>query len=290
MEIGKRLFEFTNCELVGDFVNGSPEWHAARKGSLGGSQIGAILGLNPWESPYTAWLKVTGQIPSEIKTSMAMRLGTKFETPILEIFAEDNPGVVFTTGTYRSLSHPWQHANPDAIHLAPDGRLSVVEVKYSGDYWSEPPRHYVAQINWYMYVLGLDRAVIVALAGSAYKEFWFERNDFEIEAMLERVNEFWDCVTSLKRPEFDGSESTYQSVREMNRGIDDEIVELGFGGVKLLEAKARFDEAQSEFRLAQSVILDGMGSAKYGEIEGVRVLSRQLSSSGVPFIKFVKGK
>jgi hypothetical protein len=58
----------------------------------------------------------------------------------------------------------------------------------------------------------------------------------------------------------------------------------------LLEAKEAFDKAQSEFRLAQSVVLDGMGDAKYGVIEGVRVVARQQSSAGTPYLKFLKGK
>lgn len=284
-----KVFDFDTAELVGDFVNGSAAWHEARRGSLGGSQVGAVLGLNPWESPYTAWLKVTGQIESKITPSMSMRLGTKLEAPILEIFSEEHSGKVYTTGTYRHKIDTWKHANPDAIYDAGDG-LTVVEIKYSSDYWVEPPRHYVAQVNWYMHILGLQRAVIVALAGSLYKEFWIDYDPFAIEAMLERVNEFWACVTDLKRPEFDGSESTYQSVREMNRELIDEDCELGFGGVKLLEAKEAFDLAQSEFRLAQSTVLDGMGSAKYGVVEGVRVVTRQMSSAGVPFLRFAKGK
>ena len=283
-----KIFDF--AEVVGDFIPGSAEWHEARKGSLGGSQIGAVLGLNPWESPYTAWLKVTGQIESKITPSMSMRLGTKLEAPILEIFEEEHDGKVYTTGTYRHKVDTWKHANPDAIYEAPDGSLTVVEVKYSSDYWSEPPRHYVAQVNWYMHILGLKRAVIVALAGSSYKEFWIDYDEFAIESMLDRVNEFWSCVTHMVKPEFDGSESTYQSVRQMNRDVVDAECELGFGGVQLLEARKRFLDAQQELWLAQSKILDGMGDAKYGVIEGVCVLSRQVASSGLPFIKFLKGK
>jgi putative phage-type endonuclease len=290
MLVQHKVFEFPNCELVGDFVSGSPEWHEARRGSLGGSQVGAVLGVNQWESAYTCWLKVTGQISSDIKTSMSMRLGSKFEAPILEIFAEENGGQVYTTGTYRSTKATWQHANPDAIWVTDSGEQVLVEVKYSADFWSEPPRSYVAQVNWYMHILGLRRAVIVALCGSAYKEFWFDRNDFEIDVMLDRVNEFWSCVTEMRRPEFDGSESTYQSVREMNRDITTSVCDLNFGGVKLLEAKEAFDKAQAEFRLAQSVVLDGMGDAKYGVIEGVRVVARQQSSAGTPYLKFLKGK
>ena len=36
-------------------------FHAERLTGLGGSDIGAILGLNPWRTPYQVFLEKTGQ-------------------------------------------------------------------------------------------------------------------------------------------------------------------------------------------------------------------------------------
>jgi hypothetical protein len=83
--------EFNKAKLLGVFENGSPEWHEARLSGIGGSEIGTIMGLNPWESAFTLWHKRAGLIETEQLTSMAVRLGNKLETPVLEIFAEEHP-------------------------------------------------------------------------------------------------------------------------------------------------------------------------------------------------------
>ena len=68
--------ELQDAVLLGDFVNGSPEWHELRNqpGSIGGSEIAACSGLSQWESPITKWAKKTGQIPDEVEPNMSMKL------------------------------------------------------------------------------------------------------------------------------------------------------------------------------------------------------------------------
>ena len=41
------------------------EWLEERKKSLGGSDMGAVLGLNRYRSPYTVWAEKTGRIGEE---------------------------------------------------------------------------------------------------------------------------------------------------------------------------------------------------------------------------------
>jgi len=83
----------TSATLIGYLENGSEAWHSARNepGAIGGSEIGAIMGWNQWESAITKWAKKTGKIDDRLEPSHRMRFGTKFEEPILEIFQEDHP-------------------------------------------------------------------------------------------------------------------------------------------------------------------------------------------------------
>jgi len=59
--------EIQDAVLLGDFENGSDEWHELRneQGAIGGSDIGAIAGLSQWESPYTKWAKKTKLSPDD---------------------------------------------------------------------------------------------------------------------------------------------------------------------------------------------------------------------------------
>jgi len=66
------------ARLLGVYPPGSPEWHAERSLGIGGSEVGTILGLNPWESAYALWAKKLNLIPSEIKENWAIRFGKAF--------------------------------------------------------------------------------------------------------------------------------------------------------------------------------------------------------------------
>ncbi len=280
-------FEMPGAVELGVFENGSAEWHEARKGAVGGSQVGAIIGVNPWESAVTAFYKFTGQIESEVTPSMSMRLGTKLEDDILEIFAEEHPELtVLQAGSYASKKESRFHANPDGIFVELDGTVGVVEIKFSRDYWSEVPRHYRAQVIWYMHVLGLKKAKIVALAGSTYQEFELDYDPFEASVIEAQVYEFLDCVDRLEQPMWDGSESTLNTMRDLNKGLDDVVEDLGDLGMHYCLAYERLQDVTEEYRELQSRVLDALGSAKYGEVEGERVVAKQQSRSGSPFLVY----
>ena len=179
--------ELQDAVLLGDFENGSEEWHELRNeaGAVGGSDIGAIAGLSQWESPYTKWAKKTKQIPDGFEPNMSMRLGTKLEAPILEIFAEEHPELeIYTTGTWANKDEPWMRANPDGLYADKTGEFGIVEVKFSRDYWTQVPQSYRAQVLWYMRVFGIRQAKLVALAGSSYQEFDIEWDQFEADALF----------------------------------------------------------------------------------------------------------
>ena len=39
------------------------EWLAIRNGYIGGSDAGAIVGMNPYSSPFSVWAEKTGNVP-----------------------------------------------------------------------------------------------------------------------------------------------------------------------------------------------------------------------------------
>jgi len=59
------------------------------------------------QEAITKWAKKTKQIPDEITPNMSMRLGTKLEAPILDIFTEEHPELtVYETGTWANKENP----------------------------------------------------------------------------------------------------------------------------------------------------------------------------------------
>jgi len=281
--------DFNGAKLLGVFESGTSEWHEARADGIGGSEIGTLLGLNPWDSAYSLWAKRSDLIPTEEITSMAAKIGTKLETPILELFAEAHPELdVYTTGTYQHPLIPYLHANPDALaYDKARDKWIIIEVKTSRNYWYEVPPAYIAQVQHYMDVMSLDESIIVALVGMDYQEHSVPRDDFEIESARTQAGIFWNCLQNGTQPRWDGSEATYEAVRKEHPDIIDEEVEVD-GAHNLLLAQAKFEEAQAEFLTAKAAVLKAMGKSKHAfvEFEGekFRVASRQAKGQGLPFL------
>lgn len=285
-----------SADLVGSFEHGSPEWHAARATGIGGSEVGTICGFNKWESPYTLWAKKTGRIASAIPQSEAMEWGNRLEPVIVEKFADEHPelDVVINAGTWSHPARPWQIANPDALFRHRDEDWwGVVEVKTAQfeDDWAEGvPRYYETQVQWYLQTLGLANAYVVALFhGNRYREFWVESSVIAQDYALEQVERFRSYLDSADGPDYDGSLSTYNSVRASHPDIVDDEVELGYLGAQYFSADARLRDAQDEVNLLKSNILGAMGNAKRGLVEGVWTFSRSARGSGDPFLTVKRG-
>jgi putative phage-type endonuclease len=278
------------AKLVGDAVSGSAEWHEMRSRGIGGSDIGTIMGLNPWESAFSLWAKRTGQIPNPPVDNWSIRFGKAFEEPILRLWWEQNPEWdVYLAGTYQHPKVPYLLANPDALAHNPEtGEWIVVEVKTARSHWSDVPPSYRAQVIHYMDVFGLDRAVIVAVAGWAWEEREIVRDDFEVEAQRASAARFWDHLQEVVKPEWDGSKATYEAERNLHPSIAEEEVAVGQLGVDLIAAQSRFDDAESKLLEVKSRVLDKMGSARHATTivngQPVRVASRQARGNGVPWL------
>lgn len=281
--------QFQDATLVGNFKSGADDWHAARATGIGGSEIGTIMGLNPWESAYTLFAKRTDRIPTLPLTSMAVQLGNILEKPILKLWAERNPDwTVYTTGTYRSNANPFMLANPDALaHNEATGEWIVIEVKTSRNYWYEVPPAYVAQVQHYLDVFNLKNAVLVGLIGMDWQEHAIARDDFQIENQRMFAEMFWVQLQADTAPAWDGSQSTYESVRAEHPAIVDEEVEID-GGHYLVAAQEKFDEAQAELLEAKSRVMSAMGNAKHAYVtydgQKFRIASRQARGLSAPYL------
>lgn len=281
--------EFNKAKLLGVFDSGSTEWHTARAEGIGGSEIGTILGLNPWESAFTLFHKRIGAIPTEPLTSMAVQIGNKLEAPVMELFADQHPDFeVYTTGTYRHPKHDFLHANPDGLAKTSSGEWIIVEVKTSRNYWDEVPPAYVAQVQHYLNVMGLKTAVIVALVGMDYQEHWIDRDDFIIANQELYAKNFWESLQSNRAPDWDGSKSTYEAVRQLHPEIEEDLEVEVDGGHNLVLAQLAYDKAEAELLKAKSAVLSAMGKAKHAYIEHdgqtYRIASRQARGISKPYL------
>jgi putative phage-type endonuclease len=283
--------ELPSAKLIGEFENGSEAWHELRSQGVGGSQVGAILGLNPWESAFSLWARAVGAIEAK-ESNLAMRLGNMFEPVIKEAWLSENPDMmIMDTGTWQSTKPGWEwcHANPDGIIVDANGELLILEVKMSRYPWDEVPAHYKAQVLWYMWILGIHKAKLVALfGGNDIQTFDIVWDEFVAESNAAMVKRWWDCVVEERQPEWDGSTATYEVVRQLHPDITDDVVDLGQLGIALVNAQSALDSCQNVVTELKSRTLDFMGSAKTGVVDDRVVAIRSARNGGLPFLTIKK--
>jgi putative phage-type endonuclease len=289
---------FGTARLIGQFENNSPEWHTLRSAGIGGSDVAAIVGASPWSSPFKIWALKTGALQDASNTTEAMEWGTLLEPVILEKFQREHPEftVWASPGTWAHQDRPWQLANPDGIYTAPDGSNGIIEIKtarYEDDWAHGVPLYYQTQVNWYCSVFGFTAPAYVAVlfGGSKYREFVVEPDQFAQDTYVAEVEKFLELVRTDTPPEFDGSMATLQTVRELHPDIDPEAeVELGKGlGWDYQNALRQEAEAIEVANQARSRVLDAMGLAKRGLVDGKWTVTRQSRNGGTPFLVQKRG-
>ncbi len=285
--------QLLDAVLLGDFANGSQEWHDLRNepGAVGGSDIAAITGLSTWESAITKWAKKTGQIPDEVPLNMSMKLGTILESPILNLFANEHAELeIFETGTWANKENPWARSNPDGLYKDADGNWGIIEVKFSRDYWSGVPQSYRAQVLWYMRIFGIKKAKLVALAGSSYMEFDIEWDEFEAQTLWDSALRFRQACLEMKMPYWDGSNSTLETIRALSPGISDTEVDLDDLGMHYINSVTEFEKANAKMTDLKARVIQAMNGAKRGLIYGEHMLSLRSRAGGAPYLHNEKGK
>jgi predicted phage-related endonuclease len=291
MTIDQQIESLGSAKLLGYFEHDSAEWHEARKG-VAGSLVGTLMGHNPWRSAYTAYYEALGELPRDSSgPSMAMKLGTIFEQPIQELWVSENAEwlTAHNTGTWASVSYPQFKANPDAIIEWADGSLGILEIKFSRNPMNELPPHYRDQVMWYMHVLGLTKGILVAVANGELVEHEIDYDPAYAKELELRALDFLARLESQTPPDWDGSQSTYETVRTLSEHIFDGDIELGELYPQLMRAKELAEETEQQFTLLKSKVLHLMDGVKVGLYQGDKVLSLQARGSGLPFIVFKRG-
>jgi len=295
------IAELVTGTYLGTFANTDPMWHELRSQGIGGSEVGTIAGLNQWESAYTLWAKKCDLISADIPKSEAMEAGTRLEKVIIEWFADEMPELQIdpNVGTWAG-SLGWDHANPDALYVDADGECGVIEIKTARfeDNWIVPakgvagsvdgvPQHYATQVQWYLRVLGLESAWLVVLFGGQ-KLRWYriEANHYQQDVDLAMATQMMECIQTVKSPAWDGSSSTYETVRVMHPDITDDVVDLPSDlGNEYLVAVTNQKQIDAHLLELKSQILDFMGSAKAARINGEIRCVRQAGRNGAaPFL------
>jgi putative phage-type endonuclease len=289
--IYQRIALIGKAKLIGVHPSGSPEWLEQRKHTIGGSDIAPILNKSPWTSSYALWARKIGLLTEQVANDR-MQLGTLFEPAIVEMYRlqHDHLTVHYPGHTWESTSNPRFHANPDAFVETEFGDTSILEIKYTSQYWKELPEQYRLQVLWYQYVTGLTNdAVVAVVSPQGYREFPVIYDALEAQEIALKVTEFLTLIDNKVEPELDSSESTYEAVREVWADLEEGEIEIDETDYEtLIGAVAQEKTWASHVRLLKSHIVRSMQGNRNGLINGERVVSLRTRGEGKPYLVIEK--
>ena len=240
------------------------EWLERRKGSIGGSDASAIIGLNPYSSPFSVWADKTGRLP-EKPDNEAMRQGRDLEDYVASRWCEaTGKRVRRERAMLYNPQYPFAHADIDRWVIGENAGLeckttSIMNLKKFKN--GEFPSTYYVQCVHYMAVTGADRWYLgVLVLNQGFYEFVIERDEDEIAALMEQEGKFWELVQADTPPGADGTVATTETLETIYDGGNEDSVVL-FGRESLLQEYKILQEQGKELdsrleQIKQTLMLD----------------------------------
>lgn len=218
------------------------QWLAFRENGVGGSESGAILGLNKYQSSIELFYQKI--MPPRAKDeNEAMHWGKALEDLISDRWQywENDPATMIANYKAERIVRRCRRINAYIINpafphmFASLDRLinkngtdqeSVLECKtisgYVVDQWeSGIPPSYVIQLQQYLTITELNDGEIALLKDGRYMDVLpFKRNDVLCKTIVEKTTEFWQRVTAAR------DELAKHGLRYFSDDLPDEIKHL----------------------------------------------------------------
>lgn len=179
-------------KLVSTLNLDKKEWLKYRKGGIGGSDAGAICGLNPYRTAIQVYSdKRTDEI--EEFDNEAMREGRDLEEYVARRFMETTGKKVRRANAmFYDEENPFMFADVDRMIVGENAGLECKTASpFSADKWEDDkiPLSYQIQCYHYMSVMNADRwYVAVLIYGTEFKVYCLERDEEMMKATYELVN------------------------------------------------------------------------------------------------------
>lgn len=186
--------------------------------TLGGSDVPAVLGLDPYLSAYALGCRKLG-LTAEQRESEAMRNGLRLQSAHAAMIEDE--GRVLVPAPVDGYAHPtldWLVGHPDALTTL-DGYAAPVELKLRGITPSDSLRlRDSVQALVYAELLGAPQALVSELHGGyggIVRDEWTVDRDAELlDLIVARCEVFLDWLARGILPRPDGSDSTRDAIRE----------------------------------------------------------------------------
>ena len=255
------------------------QWLKYRKLGIGGSDAGAVCGLNPYRTAIQVYQDKISEDTAQIDNE-AMRQGREFEDYVARRFMEATGKKVRKANfMYYDEENPFMLADVDRMIVGENAGLECKTASpFMADKWKDGniPLHYQIQCYHYMSVMGVDAWYIAVLIyGREFKFYKLERDEELIADLIRIEKEFWENhVLKQQIPSPDGSKIADSVIAEYYKESVSETIPLtGFNEKlkrrqELTEIIGKMDTEKKQIEQELKLYL---GEAETAENEQYRV-------------------
>lgn len=256
------------------------EWLKWRRMGIGGSDAGAICGLNPYRSAINVWMDKTGRAEDEKPDSEAMRVGRDLEDYVARRFMEQESKAVHRINAIlQDEDRPFMLANIDRKVV---GEKALLECKtasaYNADKWKDGrvPESYEIQCMHYMAVTGFEKVYLACLImGTGFVVREIRRDEEYINSLCSIEEKFWrNYVETEVMPPPDGSECAGEAIKSLYPQADPETVldlpESDYGAKlarldEIVALKKQLEQEEQEIKQSIQVAMEDSETAWIGD-------------------------
>ena len=250
---------------------------------IGGSDIGAILGLSRFKSPLDVWMEKTGK-ECKSRDSLPMRFGSFAESFVASEYARaTSVELLHDESIVTHPHHAYMSAHIDRFVLG-DGKslppTRILECKTANPFaqseWGEAgsdqvPMSYLCQCIWYMAITQIEKTDLAVLFGNSDFRIYEIARDLELEALvLQKAQLFWKEHVLKDIPPPTQSEADCQmlfSKGDSAKGVQatKEIVELTD---RLYQLNSEIEAFEQQVSSIKQTIMTQMGEAEILTYQG----------------------
>jgi putative phage-type endonuclease len=269
----------------------SPEQKALRLQGVGGSEVAAVAGLDPFRGPLDVYLsKVEGK---EFEGNFHTERGTFMEPGVAAWYAHRTGSTLREVGTIVHPRNPLVLCTPDRLALKEEERDLSIKVPgpHAFSKWGEAgtediPDSYFIQVQWELIALrelyGIRRAHVAAPIDGDLRIYPVEADESLQGQLVEQVERFWrNHVLTKTPPPVDGTTSSTewlaerfpQAMGEVLTASDDAeswVQRLKAAKAEKAKAEALEEEAKNRLKamIGHGSVMEGRGwKASWGNVK-----------------------
>ena len=204
-----------------------------RQHYIGGSDVSAIMDLNPWKTIHDVFIEKVDENPKPFRENEAMYWGKNLEEAIADRWLSERLSK-YSQGSYNiersqvlSTGHPrkdYVRGHPDAIYKGwKDDKpitcfleVKTTDSRNASNWNNTAPPYYFVQLAWYAMINARNYEhrgeslpnteywFAVLIGGNNYKEFQVDIDSSDMDLVESRVTKFWENNVQKKlMPEYD---------------------------------------------------------------------------------------